>query len=356
MSLGGNTLQARPNVDAVQEFKIQTSNFSAEFGRNSGSVVSVVTKSGTNNLSGNAWVFSRDDRCQARELLCHYGSATSQPESVRRDDRRAHYHPRTLLGRNRRSSSDRTKGSGSNARIDPPDDRGHRAGARRRFQLPDPAAHRPGNGAAVSRQPDSARPDQPGGAQTARADAAAQYRGLAPRQNNFVASPSQDQEYDQYMWRFDHTFNSKWNIFYRHFIQDVTTSTLIKVPAPRSIWDFLIRTTRRTQHATGGVNTILSTDVLQRVPGRVSRGPESQDSNLPFLNPRGLRHQLRPAAGRRLADSGCPTSPSPGCQGSATPFRGRAGAHPAEYQISNVMSMVKGDHNSQVGRGDSSRR
>ena len=49
VSLGGNTLQARPNVDAVEEFKIQTSNFSAEFGRNSGSVVQVVTKSGTNN-------------------------------------------------------------------------------------------------------------------------------------------------------------------------------------------------------------------------------------------------------------------------------------------------------------------
>jgi hypothetical protein len=68
-SLEGNTLQARPNVDAVQEFKIQTSNFSAEFGRNSGSVVNVVTKSGTNAFSGSGWEFLRSDKFQAQQPL-----------------------------------------------------------------------------------------------------------------------------------------------------------------------------------------------------------------------------------------------------------------------------------------------
>ncbi len=37
-----------PNVDMVQEFRVSTNNFSAEFGRNSASVVNVVTKAGTN--------------------------------------------------------------------------------------------------------------------------------------------------------------------------------------------------------------------------------------------------------------------------------------------------------------------
>lgn len=45
------------NPDAVQEFKMTTSQFSAEYGRNSGSVVSVVTKSGTNSFHGSGYWF-----------------------------------------------------------------------------------------------------------------------------------------------------------------------------------------------------------------------------------------------------------------------------------------------------------
>ena len=80
VSLGGNTVQARPNVDAVQEFKIQTSNFSAEFGRNSGSVVQVVTKSGTNSVRGSVWEFLRDDKFQAKNFF-----ATSEPPPLQQN-------------------------------------------------------------------------------------------------------------------------------------------------------------------------------------------------------------------------------------------------------------------------------
>lgn len=52
--IGGIT---RP--DAVQEFRLLTSNFEAEFGRNTGSIVNVVTKSGTNEYHGNARFFYR---------------------------------------------------------------------------------------------------------------------------------------------------------------------------------------------------------------------------------------------------------------------------------------------------------
>ncbi len=47
------------NIDAVQEFKIQTMAYKAEFGRSSGGVLSVVTKSGTNNLEGSVYEFFR---------------------------------------------------------------------------------------------------------------------------------------------------------------------------------------------------------------------------------------------------------------------------------------------------------
>ena len=59
----------RPPPDAIQEFKIQTHSYSAEFGRNSGSVVNVVTKGGTNVLHGSAWEFNRDDALQARNIF-----------------------------------------------------------------------------------------------------------------------------------------------------------------------------------------------------------------------------------------------------------------------------------------------
>ena len=59
----------RPPPDAIEEFKILTHAFGAEYGRNAGSVVNVVTKSGSNRLSGSAWEFNRDDKLQARNFF-----------------------------------------------------------------------------------------------------------------------------------------------------------------------------------------------------------------------------------------------------------------------------------------------
>ena len=59
----------RPPPDAIQEFKILTHSYSAEYGRNSGSVVNVVTKSGTNAWHGAAWEFNRNDALEARNFF-----------------------------------------------------------------------------------------------------------------------------------------------------------------------------------------------------------------------------------------------------------------------------------------------
>jgi hypothetical protein len=59
----------RPPPDAIQEFKILTHSYSAEYGRNSGSVVNVVTKAGSNELHGGAWEFNRSDALQARNFF-----------------------------------------------------------------------------------------------------------------------------------------------------------------------------------------------------------------------------------------------------------------------------------------------
>jgi outer membrane receptor protein involved in Fe transport len=55
-----NTGNPLPNPDAIREFSVQTNNYSAEYGRNSSGVVTVLTKSGTNQFHGSAFEFFRD--------------------------------------------------------------------------------------------------------------------------------------------------------------------------------------------------------------------------------------------------------------------------------------------------------
>ena len=64
-----NTGNASPNPEAVQQFRLLTSNFSAEFGRSPGAVISIVTKSGTNDFHGSAYNFLRNSRLNARNYF-----------------------------------------------------------------------------------------------------------------------------------------------------------------------------------------------------------------------------------------------------------------------------------------------
>lgn len=61
-----NTGNPLPNPDAIREFAVQTSNFSAQFGRSSGGVVTVLTKSGTNQFHGSAFEFYRERNLNAQ--------------------------------------------------------------------------------------------------------------------------------------------------------------------------------------------------------------------------------------------------------------------------------------------------
>jgi hypothetical protein len=58
-----------PNPDAIQEFRFITSNYSAEFGKAAGGVMSVVTKSGTNQIHGSVFEFNRNSKFAARQFF-----------------------------------------------------------------------------------------------------------------------------------------------------------------------------------------------------------------------------------------------------------------------------------------------
>ena len=66
-----NTPSVYPSPDALEEFSIQTSSYSAELGRNAGAVMNAVTKSGTNELHGTLFEFLRNEKLNARNFFAN---------------------------------------------------------------------------------------------------------------------------------------------------------------------------------------------------------------------------------------------------------------------------------------------
>ena len=87
--------QEFPFPDALQEFSIQTSGFSAQFGNNAGAVVNAVTKSGTNDIHGGAFEFVRNRAFNAKDFFATQADYL-EAQSIRVLRRRAGVHPQTL--------------------------------------------------------------------------------------------------------------------------------------------------------------------------------------------------------------------------------------------------------------------
>ena len=64
-----NQITFQPNVDSIQEFKVQTNAFSAEYGRNAGIIINAVSKSGTNRIHGSLWEFVRNEKLDAKNFF-----------------------------------------------------------------------------------------------------------------------------------------------------------------------------------------------------------------------------------------------------------------------------------------------
>ena len=74
-SAAGTTL----GMDAIREFRVESNAYSAEFGRNYGGQINVLTKSGTNTLRGSAFEFHRNDALDAR----NYFDVAGKPDFTR---------------------------------------------------------------------------------------------------------------------------------------------------------------------------------------------------------------------------------------------------------------------------------
>src|SRR5262245_4268446 len=77
-----DSISFQPSISTVQEFKIDNSTFSAEFGQVSGAIVNIATRSGTNKFHGELFEFLRDDVFDARNFFTFN---SSEPPPFRRN-------------------------------------------------------------------------------------------------------------------------------------------------------------------------------------------------------------------------------------------------------------------------------
>lgn len=95
IAVGGQT-GAQPRPDSVQEFRLLTSNYEAEFGRNSGAIINVVTKSGTNEFHGNVRAFYRPTVLSAARYFDQ--NANQKPREGTVDDYRRRFERKEFGG------------------------------------------------------------------------------------------------------------------------------------------------------------------------------------------------------------------------------------------------------------------
>ncbi len=80
-----NQSNPTPNPDALQEFSVQTNNFSAEYGRNLGAVVNAVTKSGTNDFHGSLFEYVRNEAFNATNFFAPISNGEKLRDGLKRN-------------------------------------------------------------------------------------------------------------------------------------------------------------------------------------------------------------------------------------------------------------------------------
>lgn len=225
----------KPSVEAVQEFKVQTNSYAAEFGRAMGSVVNVTTKSGTNDLHGALFHFLRNEKLDAKNFFDpadqprqpfkrnQFGFAVGGPA----------YIPKVLDGRNKLFWFGNYEGTRvretNTANNTIPTLRMRRGDfgellEQRNRTITDPTTRAPfpGNIIPMSRFD----------------PVAARLMDLypTPQSNsvgaNFLFNSPRQNDIEQFGLRFDVNLGQKDNISYRYSQQDTTSPAVLNLPPP----------------------------------------------------------------------------------------------------------------------------
>lgn len=77
-----NVISFLPPISGIREFKVDNSTFSAEYGRNSGAIINIATRQGTNDFHGEVFEFFRNEALDARNF---FNFTTSEPPPFRRN-------------------------------------------------------------------------------------------------------------------------------------------------------------------------------------------------------------------------------------------------------------------------------
>ncbi len=232
------TVIVKPSVEALAEFRVITSAYSAEFGRTSGGVINLVTKSGGNEFHGSLFEFFRNEALDARNFFAtsgpkpryrqnQFGGSIGGPIRKNRTFFFGDYErlkiAQGITYANNVPTAAMKQGNfgGVNPVFDPATQRVDpaRPGVTVRDRFPNDTIP------ATRQDPVAARlsalyPD-PNGA------------GLA---NNFVYSPDRTQRDDTFDARVDHMLSARQTIYGRYSFNDVTTFIPSNLPPVNGVW------------------------------------------------------------------------------------------------------------------------
>ncbi|PYS69649.1 MAG: hypothetical protein DMF69_16320, partial [Acidobacteria bacterium] len=272
-----NTFGVRPSVDAIREFEMLTSTYDATFGRNPGAQVNVILNSGSNDVHGSAFEFHRNAALDARNFFAP--STESKPKYIRNQFGGAIGGP---IKRDRTFFFADYEGTRS------------REGITRVTNVPT-AQERRGNFAqslfGVPIDPFTQQPFQGGSIPDQRINAVGRaIAALYPLPNrnvpfqNFVSSPTQQDDNDSFDVRVDHQLTGRADLAFRYSFGERDLFEPFTGPSFSAVSGFGDNVGRRSQNVMAALTLVLTPKLVNETRLAFSRVAASVNQQGSVLN------------------------------------------------------------------------
>jgi outer membrane receptor protein involved in Fe transport len=343
-----------PMVDAVEEFKVITNNYAAEYGRSAGGVFTAVTKSGTNQFRGSAFEFLRNNAMDARNFFAltqaplrynQFGGTFGGP--IRKD--KTHFF----------AALENTRVSRGDTTITTVPTEAQRRGVftglvnaqGRALQLYNPFTTRPdpGNGTLRLRDPfpnnilPSSLIDPVGAAAASFYPLPNQPGNIAGANNYNLNIPARRNQYHGTL-RVDHVLNSKDRLFARYVVQRnlIPFSSAFPEPASSGLGPASRSITNLAQTYMGSWSRMITPSLLNDL--KWSGTNQGRDITHPSLDQDWASKLGIPTAGGRSFPRFLPAGYA--AMGAANPYRLQTNPY---WQIVENLSWFRGNHNVKAG-------